>query len=186
MLLPHNESVYEQLENRMRENGRCCVVMGTGVGKSYVTLEYITNHNLFDKTLIVSPRNSINASWKKLVGDKVTTITYQKLANMYDDKSFDWDAFSLIICDEVHHVGAHTWAKPIKYLINNKKKNVIGLTENPVRFGDGRRDVSLEFFDGSVAVGEDVLNAISKGILNPVTLLEQCITQKASETRLGA
>ena len=77
MLLSHNEKPYEELTNILSKSNYACLVMGTGVGKSYITLEYLTNHNL--KALIVSPRNSINDSWKKLCGDSVDTITYQKL-----------------------------------------------------------------------------------------------------------
>ena len=81
MLLEHNKPVYNELINVLSKDNCACVVMGTGVGKSYVTLEYLNNNKL--TALIVSPRNSINESWKKLCGKKIDTITYQKLANIY-------------------------------------------------------------------------------------------------------
>lgn len=164
MLLEHNIPVYNQLVDVMSANTCACVIMGTGVGKSYVTLEYLTQNNF--NALIVSPRNSINNSWKKLCGSRVDTITYQKLSNIYKD--IDYSFYDVIICDEVHHIGAPTWGKPIKFLIESGKR-VIGLTESSVRYTDGGRDVADEFFHGNVVFGESVESAIEKQILNPVT-----------------
>ena len=165
MLLEHNKSVYEQLINNLDTDGNTCVVMGTGVGKSYVTKELLENRGYH--ALIVSPRQSINRSWEKLCGKKVETVTYQKLANIY--KEVDFSYYDVVVCDEVHHIGAIKWGKPIKYLIDNKIVKVIGLTEDSVRYTDGGRDVALEFFKGNVARGESVPSAIEKKILNPVT-----------------
>ena len=164
MLLEHNIPVYKQLINVLSNDNCACVVMGTGVGKSYVALEYLTQNKL--TALVVSPRTSINESWEKLCGKKVDTITYQKLANIY--KSVDYSFYDVIICDEVHHIGAPKWGEPIKFLIDSGKK-VIGLTESSIRYTDGARDVAAEFFHGNIVKGEDVSSAIEKQILNPVT-----------------
>ena len=164
MLLVHNIPVYKQLIDVLSSDNCACVVMGTGVGKSYVALEYLTQNKL--TALVVSPRTSINESWEKLCGKKVDTITYQKLANIY--KSVDYSFYDVIICDEVHHIGAPKWGEPIKFLIDSGKK-VIGLTESSIRYTDGARDVATEFFHGNIVKGEDVSSAIEKQILNPVT-----------------
>lgn len=92
MLLEHNVPVYKQLISVLSNDNCACVVMGTGVGKSYVALEYLTQNKL--TALVVSPRNSINESWQKLCGKKVDTITYQKLANIY--KSVDYSFYDVI------------------------------------------------------------------------------------------
>lgn len=164
MLLEHNINVYNELEQTLANNNCCCVVMGTGVGKTYVATEYLKKHNF--RALVVSPRQSINESWEKHT-KRVEAITYQKLANIYKD--IDYTKYNILICDEVHHIGAPKWGKPIKYLIDNKIIKVIGLTESSVRYTDGGRDVAEEFFSGNVAFGESVSSAIEKQILNPVT-----------------
>lgn len=164
MLLEHNVNVYNELEQTLANNNCCCVVMGTGVGKTYVATEYLKKHNF--RALVVSPRQSINESWEKHT-KRVEAITYQKLANIYKD--IDYTKYNVLICDEVHHIGAPKWGKPIKYLIDNKIIKVIGLTESSVRYTDGGRDVAEEFFGGNVAFGESVSSAIEKQILNPVT-----------------
>ena len=164
MLLSHNINVYNELEQTLAHTNCCCVVMGTGVGKTYVASEYLDNNNL--KALVVSPTNSINKSWAKHT-KRVDTITYQKLANIY--KTIDFSKYDTVICDEVHHVGGPKWGVPIKHLISNNIIKVIGLTESSVRYTDGGRDVAEEFFNGNVVYGESVSSAIEKQILNPVT-----------------
>lgn len=162
MLLTHNINVFNDLEETLKHNNCCCVIMGTGVGKTYVTLEYLKKYNL--KPLVVAPRISILDSWEKHGYD---TITYQKLSHIYKD--IDFSAYDIIVCDEVHHIGAPTWGVPIKYLIDNNIIKVIGLTESSIRYTDGGKDVAKDYFYDNVAYGESVPSAIEKKILNPVT-----------------
>ena len=165
MLLEHNKKVFARMEELLMTDGCCCVVMGTGVGKSYIIKELLEKKKYH--ALVVSPRQSINRSWEKLCGKKVETVTYQKLANIY--KEIDYSFYDIVVCDEVHHIGAPKWGKAIKYLIDNKITMVVGLTESSIRYSDGARDVALEFFKGNVAFGVDVPTAIKNKILNPVT-----------------
>lgn len=164
MLLEHNINVFNTLEQILENHNCCCVVMGTGVGKTYVASEYLDKYNF--KALVVAPRNSILDSWEKHT-NRVDIITYQKLARIYKD--IDFSLYDVVICDEVHHIGAPTWGAPIKYLIDNKITKVIGLTESSVRYTDGGKDVAEDYFYGNVAFGESVPSAIQKNILNPVT-----------------
>ena len=164
MLLKHNIPAYNELTENLTHNNSCCLVMGTGVGKTYVATEYLTNNNL--KALVVSPRHSINDAWQKH-SKNIETLTYQKLKNIY--KQIDYSKYDVLICDEVHHIGAPTWAVPIRYILNNTKMKVIGLTESTIRYSDGGRDIANEFFNGNVIYGESVSSAIEKQILNPVT-----------------
>ena len=162
MLFEHNINVFNDLEETLKHNNCCCVIMGTGVGKTYVTLEYLQKYNL--KPLVVAPRISILDSWEKHGYD---TITYQKLSHIYKD--IDFSTYDIIVCDEVHHIGAPTWGKPIKHLIDNNIIKVIGLTESSIRYTDGGKDVAKDYFYDNVAYGESVPSAIEKKILNPVT-----------------
>lgn len=164
MLYEHNINVFNELEQTLATEKCCCVIMGTGVGKTYVASEYLDKYNC--KALVVSPRRSINNSWENHRKD-IDTITYQKLTNIY--QTIDFSKYDVVICDEVHHIGAPTWGKPIKHLIDNKIVKVIGLTESSVRYTDGGKDVAEDYFYGNVAYGESVPSAIEKKILNPVT-----------------
>ena len=164
MLLEHNIQVFNELTETLETNNCCCVIMGTGCGKTYVASEYLDTNNF--KALVVSPRRSICESWEKHTS-RVDTITYQKLSRIY--KEIDFSVYDVVICDEVHHIGAPTWGEPIKYLIDNKIIKVIGLTESSVRYTDGGKDVAEDYFNGNIAIGENVSSAIEKKILNPVT-----------------
>ena len=84
---------------------RCSVVLGTGVGKTLVGLNYITrNSTPLMRILVVAPKKAIFQSWKDdaekfnmqhLLGRMVFT-TYLSL-NKKDPKDFD------IVClDECH------------------------------------------------------------------------------------
>ena len=164
MLLPHNINVFKELERKLEEDNCCCVVMGTGCGKTYVASEYLDKNNY--KALVVSPRKSINKAWENH-RSSIETITYQKLAGIYKD--IDFSKYDVVICDEVHHIGAPKWGEPIKYLIDNNIVKVIGLTESSIRYTDGGKDVAEDFFYENVVYGENVSSAIEKKILNPVT-----------------
>ena len=165
MLLDYQKNVYNEMCNVLANNNCCCVIMGTGVGKTYVAQEYLEEHNY--KALVVSPRNFINDNWLRLCGNKVETITYQKLCRIYS--TIDFTNYDVLILDEVHHVGAVKWGKPIKDLLSRNIIKIIGLTESSVRYTDGARDVAQEYFNNNVAFGYDVSSAIEQGILNPVT-----------------
>lgn len=164
MLLEHNVPVYTKLEETLSTDNKAIIIMGTGVGKTYVTTEYLDKHNL--KALLVSPRKIINSAWSNHT-NRVETITYQKFSRIY--KQLDYKKYDLVVADEAHHIGAKKWGEPFQYLINNNIIKVIGLTENAVRYLDGGRDVGEEVFDGNVCQGETVQTAIEKGILNKIT-----------------
>ena len=74
MLLEHNIQVFNELTETLETNNCCCVIMGTGCGKTYVASEYLDTNNF--KALVVSPRRSICESWEKHTS-RVDTITYQ-------------------------------------------------------------------------------------------------------------
>lgn len=172
MLLEHNKEVYAQLENTLLTKKKNCaiVVMGTGVGKTYVTKEFLENNDL--RALIVSPRRSINEAWKKTCGERIDAVTYQKLARLIErNQTIDLKGYDVVVCDEVHHIGAPKWGQAIDYIINTKKVKVIGLTENSVRYTDGCRDVGVEYFASNFCYGESVASAIEKKVLNSVTYI---------------
>ena len=133
MLKEHNIPVYERLEKVMKENNKAIVVTATGTGKSYLTLEYAERHNL--SALVVVPRCSIGKEWEAL-SDRFEYITYHSFVRKHN-----YDKYSMVVFDEVHHAGATTWEKPITEFINTTNKPVIGLTADPKRYSDGGRDI---------------------------------------------
>lgn len=160
-LKEHNIPVYQKLEDMMRENNRALVVTATGTGKSYLTLEYINNHNL--NALVVVPRINIGKEWKKL-SKKINTITYHSFV-----RTHNFDKYDCVVFDEVHHAGATTWEGPITNFIETTDKPVIGLTADPKRYSDGARDMGEVLFKDCRVDGYNLTNAIENSILPKLT-----------------
>lgn len=160
-LKEHNIPVYEKLENMMAEKNKALVVTATGTGKSYLTLEYITRHNL--NTLVVVPRLSIGREWDKM-SKKISTITYHSFG-----RTNDFDKYDCVVFDEVHHAGATTWEGPITNFINTTDKPVIGLTADPKRYSNGARDMGEELFGDCRIDGYSLTDAIEQNILPSLT-----------------
>lgn len=161
MLKEHNIPVYKKLEDMMSKKNRAIVVTATGTGKSYLTLEYINNHNL--NTLVVVPRHSIGKEWDKM-SNKITTITYHSFV-----RTHNFDKYDCVVFDEVHHAGAATWETPITNFITTTDKPVIGLTADPKRYSDGARDMGEVLFNGCRIDGYNLTNAIENKILPKLT-----------------
>ena len=157
MLKEHNLPVYNRLEKVMQEKNKAIIVTATGTGKSYLTLEYATNHNL--NTLVVVPRLSLGKEWDKM-SDKIHTITYHSFV-----RTHNFDKYDMVVFDEVHHAGAATWEGPIMDFINSTDKPVIGLTADPKRYSDGARDMGEVLFKDCRIDGYDLSNAIENKIL---------------------
>lgn len=161
VLKEHNIPVYEKLEEMMNEKNKALIVTATGTGKSYLTLEYITKHNL--NTLVVVPRISIGREWDKM-SKKISTITYHSFV-----RTHNFDKYDCIVFDEVHHAGAQTWEIPITHFIETTDKKVIGLTADPKRYSDGARDMGKALFEGCRVDGYDLTHAIENNILPKLT-----------------
>ena len=161
MLKEHNIPVYKKLEDMMNKKNRAIVVTATGTGKSYLTLEYINNHNL--NTLVVVPRHSIGKEWNKM-SNKITTITYHSFV-----RTHNFDKYDCVVFDEVHHAGAITWEEPITNFIETTDKPVIGLTADPRRYSDGARDMGEELFKDCRVDGYSLTDAIENSILPKLT-----------------
>lgn len=159
-LKPHNRQPYEELCEILTTSQRCAYVSATGTGKSYVIAKYIEEHNLLDKTLILVPSIVIRDGWKRLLPG-IHVGTYQSLR--YD--SIDKVSFKLIVCDELHHLGAKKWGRLCKELFARFPGKVVGVSATPVRFLDHSRNMTDELFDGRVVRGMDLPDAIDKGVL---------------------
>lgn len=159
-LKEHNKRPYEELCKMLEEHDRCAYVSATGTGKSYVIGKYIEEHDLIDKTLMLVPSNAIKKSWQKLL-PQIRVITYQTVGK----SDIVLHNVELIVCDEMHHLGAKKWGELYQKLIEHFTGKIIGTTATPVRFLDNERDMALEYFEGNLVVGTELPEAIEKRIL---------------------
>ena len=147
---------------------RCSVVLGTGVGKTLVGLNYIErNSTPLMRILVVAPKKAIFQSWKDdavkfgmhhLLG-RIVFTTYLSL-NKKDPKDFD------IVClDECHSLlDSH------RGFLQLYKGRVLGLTGTPPKYKDSEKGKLVQEFCPVVYTFK-ADDAIENGILNDYQII---------------
>ena len=156
----YNEPVFEKLNAALQRENRCALVAATGTGKSYIAARYVCSHNLRLKTLILVPNRAVMETWKRLLPD-TDIITYQAMLV----KRPDFSRYNLIICDEMHHLGADNWGEVFQELAIHPEQKILGLTATPIRYLNDNRNMVTEFFDGNLVEGVQLSEAIRDEIL---------------------
>lgn len=156
----HNIPVYKKLEAKMKEVHRCALVAATGTGKSYITARYVCDYDLQTETLILVPNRAVMKTWKNLLPD-TDIMTYQGMML----KRPNFSMYKLIICDEMHHLGADNWGEVFRELATHPEQKILGLTATPIRYLNDNRNMVTEFFDGNLVEGVQLSEAIRDGIL---------------------
>lgn len=156
----HNQPVYAELLQTMNDHNKCALCAATGTGKSYIAAKFIQKLNIEQNTLILGPSRPSLKIWKSLLPE-ATIMTYHGL--MYNRPNLD--LYKIIICDEMHHLGADEWGKAFSELTEDYRGKLLGLTATPIRFLDKNRNIADEFFDGNIVSGVQLSEAIQKRIL---------------------
>lgn len=159
-LKEHNLRSYQELCEMLEKHDKCAYISATGTGKSYVVAKYIEEHGLEEKTLVLVPSDAIRESWKTLL-PRVRIQSYQGLLN----KKISLEGYCLVICDELHHLGAKKWGAHYQELIGGYTGKVIGISATPIRFLDKCRDMTQELFGSNKVYGLELPESIEKGIL---------------------
>ena len=166
--LEHNNQLYLEVEQTLKDKGKALVVLGTGLGKTTTALQYLWNNKC--RALVIGPNKLIKSGWEEY-SDWVDTTTYSSFANRY--LNIDYSKYGLVILDEAHHAGfddkvargAEVWSKGIKYLIDNNVVKVLGLTATPNR--SDNVDIGNVLFEDCVCEGYAVEDGIEKGLIYP-------------------
>lgn len=166
--LEHNNQLYLEVEQTLKDKGKALVILGTGLGKTTTALQYLWNNKC--RALVIGPNKLIKSGWEEY-SDWVDTTTYQSFANRY--LNINYSKYGLVILDEAHHAGfdekvgrgAEVWNKGIKYLLDNNVVKVLGLTATPNR--SDNIDISNVLFENCVCEGYAVEDGIEKGLIYP-------------------
>lgn len=194
-LKPHNVEAYGKINNKFESGNRVAVVHPMGTGKSYLALKLIEDGqklNDGEKSVYIAPSNSILHNIKKEIMESGMTmqdfpnlkrITYQKLARMSQEEiDRKFEGTNIVILDEFHHCGAPEWGRGVSTLLAQcPKAKVLGLSATPIRYSDGLRDMSDEFFDENVVSEFTLEEAISKGVLPEATYVSSIYDYDVNE-----
>jgi len=170
-LYKHNADAYEKVKIMFEKENRCAVVHPTGTGKSYIALKWLLD-NKDKKAVYITSQLAIVDQLERTMIDNglslerdfpnLTITTYQSLLNNSDINA------DLIVIDEFHRTGAPVWGQAVDELLRtNKDAKVLGLSATPIRYLDGKKDMSDEIFAGNIASHIRLPKAIAEGILPP-------------------
>ena len=187
-LYDHNKEAYEKTIDMLDKKKMCCIIHPTGTGKSYIALKWLYE-NKDKKGLFVTSSLSIIDNIERTIRENnmsleedfpnLKIITYTKLMK---DPYIDADN---IVLDEFHRAGAEKWGEGVSELLEfNKNANVLGLSATPVRYLDGKRDMSEEIFNGNVASHITLPYAIANGILPVPTYINAIYSFKEEIDRI--
>ena len=119
----YNQTVYAELLQAMVWNNKCALCAATGTGKSYIAAKFVQEAVIEQNTLILVPFRASAKIWNTLL-PQATTMTYQGL--LYNRPELA--KYKLIICDEMHHLGADEWGKVFNELTENYHGKLLGLS----------------------------------------------------------
>jgi len=187
-LYDHNKEAYEKTIDMLDKEKKCCIIHPTGTGKSYIALKWLYE-NKDKKGLFVTSSLSIIDNIKRTIRENnmsleedfpnLKIITYTKLMK---DPYINADN---IVLDEFHRTGAEKWGEGVSELLAfNKNANVLGLSATPVRYLDGKRDMSEEIFNGNVSSHITLPYAIANGILPVPTYINAIYSFKEEIDRI--
>lgn len=170
MLLPHNQSAFTEILDKIKNTGRAASVRATGTGKTYLSAKLIEHFQY--ETLVIAPGNFILSNHQNINGDEnIQYLTYAKLAVMSESEINNINA-KLVVLDEFHRAGASTWGAGVKQLLDSHSSAyVLGTSATAIRHLDGQRDMTKELGFGDPVAPLPLEEAIVKGILPAPTYI---------------
>lgn len=157
------EQTFEELINNLNKYGKTALVRSTGFGKTFMLTKLIQRYN---NVLFLYPTKVIMNTVLRYSNNNlpnVTFMTYMKLIKLTDKeiKNMNYD---LIICDEVHRVGADKTKTAIGKLFKyHPNSHFVGSTATPNR--SDAFDIIDTFFE-NINVSEYTLHdSFQDGIL---------------------
>lgn len=173
-LKPHNKETYGKLKDILQSNNKTCIIQPTGSGKSYLILTLIEDYSEKGRDIIViEPQKYIFEQLQKkmkkyeLTSDNVKFLTYSALGKLDDEKIQQFNCPKLVIVDEMHRAGAPIWGSGLQKMFDTFPEDCkyIGFSATPIRYLDGKRNMTEELFDGCIANEISLVDAILNRIL---------------------
>ena len=182
-LQKHQQDAYKAVTNSLKSGNRAAVVIPTGCGKSFISLQLMED-NREKNILFIAPTIAIKNQMYKyiakyVVGEEPTEerqiaeehfpnlkiMLYPTLLRM-DSEILENLKPDIIIMDELHRTGADKWGPKVNTLLDTySKAKVLGLTATPDRMDD--KNVVDDLFEGNISYELTLVEAIKRGIVKP-------------------
>ena len=185
-LQKHQQDAYNAVTNSLKTGNRSAVVIPTGCGKSFISLQLMED-NREKNILFIAPTIAIKNQMYKyiakyVVGEEPTEerterqiaeehfphlkiMLYPTLLRM-DSEILEKLKPDIIIMDELHRTGADKWGPKVNTLLDMyPEAKVLGLTATPDRMDD--KNVVDDLFEGNISYELTLVEAIKRGIVKP-------------------
>ena len=185
-LQAHQQEAYKNVTNSLKTGNRSAVVIPTGCGKSFISLQLLED-NREKNILFIAPTIAIKNQMYKyiakyVVGEEPTEerterqiadehfpnlkiMLYPTLLRM-DNEMLEKLKPDVIIMDELHRTGADKWGPKVNTLLETySEAKVLGLTATPDRMDD--KNVVDDLFEGNISYELTLVEAIKRGIVKP-------------------
>ena len=185
-LQAHQQDAYKAVTNSLKAGNRATVVIPTGCGKSFISLQLMED-NREKNILFIAPTIAIKNQMYKyiakyVVGEAPTEerterqiaeehfpnlkiMLYPTLLRM-DNEMLEKLKPDIIIMDELHRTGADKWGPKVNTLLDMYSgAKVLGLTATPDRMDD--KNVVDDLFNGNISYELTLVEAIKRGIVKP-------------------
>lgn len=156
-------TLLNELTETLQISDRALCVLGTGLGKTKLGLEYLRKFGY--KALVLCPDNTVKDNWEKWGKEETRPITYASFMRSYAKE--DYSKYQILICDEAHRCTAPKWGEGVRYVLEKGLLKVIGLTATPKEKKDKKNfETTAEFFNHKVCQGYTILDGIENGIIH--------------------
>ena len=160
-LFDYNVGAFADLLTYLRNNQSALVYICTGGGKTTTALEYLRLRG--GKALVLGPGDTIKSGWEDArnwenLGATADVVNYQTFMNDYHTR--DLSKYSVIICDEAHHLQAERWGAGVVKALRETNIKIIGLTATPT---PEQFDGTDNIFYGRLCCGLDLAEGIENG-----------------------
>ena len=171
-LLPHNQMLYEQIEEKIKEGYRSIFYSeGTGLGKSFIFMRLVQDYFEGMNILYIVPKISIWTNLTRYEEFKTlnANIEMRTFASFNTYNKSDCEFYDVVFVDECHHMLSDIQGNNVNRLckdMNALGKFSFGFTATPYY---QEQYVDEVCFDCS-CFGLDVFEAVEAGILRKIKL----------------
>lgn len=149
------EKAFEESKYFIKNKENFAIISAPGTGKSIILGKIIDNYYPNDNIILLGPSNNIinqfveKYNYYNGINNNIEIQTYSSIHKLFTKDKNYLKSVKLIICDELHRLGAKTWSKKYEKLVELCPNAIfIGATATPIRQFENRNMVDI-YFNGN-------------------------------------